>query len=73
MLEKAINTRNVKESLNARSKMYRERKMGKKPPTKNKAIDLMLEDPNLIRRPLVVKGNEYYQGYEEDSLSEFLS
>ena len=46
--------------------------MGKRMPTKKQAIDMMLQDPNLIRRPFIVKGRDFYQGFEEDTLKDFL-
>jgi regulatory protein spx len=32
--------------------------------TKSKAIDLMLEEPNLVRRPLVLAGGEAVFGFD---------
>ena len=36
-------------------------------------IRLMLKDPNLIKRPLIIKENRAYQGYEEKSLLDFVT
>lgn len=32
----------------------------------------MLKDPNLIKRPLIIKDNKAYQGFDEGSLMEFV-
>ena len=57
MLETNIDENNVKAYLNPRSAMYRDRKLSKNVPAKAEAIRLMLEDPNLIRRPVIIRGN----------------
>lgn len=56
VLEASVDATNVKAYLNPRSAIYRERKLGRKPPTKAEAIRWMLKDPNLIKRPLIIKG-----------------
>jgi arsenate reductase-like glutaredoxin family protein len=40
------------------------------PRTKKEAIDLMLANPNLIRRPIVVKGNRVIFGFEKKRYEE---
>lgn len=37
------------------------------PRTKREAIDLMLEQPNLIRRPILVKGGRVVFGFDKDA------
>jgi arsenate reductase-like glutaredoxin family protein len=39
--------------------------MKEHPPTRAQAIALMAENPNLIRRPLVIRGNRIVLGYDE--------
>ena len=46
-----------------RSPAYKARNLGARTLTKSEAIDLMLEDPNLMRRPLVLKGKKAILGY----------
>ena len=41
--------------LNPRSPAYKERDLGSKALTKKQVITLMMEDPNLIRRPIVMR------------------
>ena len=53
--------------LNPRNDMYRERGMKANPPTKDEAIALMAENANLIRRPLLVQGEQILFGYDEEA------
>lgn len=36
------------------------------PRSKKEAIDLMLQNPNLIRRPILVKGSKVIFGFDKD-------
>lgn len=54
----------MREILNPKAALYRERRMDLVPPTREEAIRLILEDPNLLRRPVVVKGKRKLFGYE---------
>jgi Spx/MgsR family transcriptional regulator len=55
LLEKLIDESHLHDFLNTRSPAYKERKLGSRKLTRKQAIDLMLEDPNLIRRPIVLR------------------
>lgn len=68
-LEKLIGNRDYREFLNTRNELYRERKMKENPPPRAEALRLMSENPNLIRRPIVVKGNQIIVGYDEEALA----
>ncbi len=72
LLEKVIRAENIYASLNQKSTTYRENSLGKRRTTKNEAIRLMLKDPNLIKRPLIIKDNKAYQGFDEESLLNFV-
>ena len=72
LLEKVIKAENIYASLNQKSTTYRENGLGKRRTTKNEAIRLMLKDPNLIKRPLIIRDNRAYQGFDEKSLAEFV-
>lgn len=73
ILEKLVDADNVKASLNTRSAIYKEKNLGKTTPDKKTAIDLMLKDPNLIKRPVIInKQGALYQGFDEESLTKFL-
>lgn len=40
--------------------------LGARKLTKSQAIDLMVKEPNLIRRPLLLKGKKAVFGYKPD-------
>jgi arsenate reductase len=67
-LEKLIGDRDYKDFLNTRNELYRERGMKENPPSRAEALKLMSENPNLIRRPILVKGNRIVLGYDEEAL-----
>lgn len=73
LLEKVIKAENIYASLNQRSTTYKDNQLGKRRTTKNEAIRLMLKDPNLIKRPLIIKDNKAYQGFDEKSLFDFVT
>ena len=66
-LDELIGARDYKEFLNPRNELYRERKMKEKPPSRAEAIKLMAKEPNLIRRPIVVKGSQIILGFDEEA------
>ena len=68
-LEKLIGSRDYRQFLNPRNELYRERGMKENPPPREEAVRLMSENPNLIRRPILVKGNRIILGYDEEALS----
>jgi len=61
-----IGEREIRPFLNTRNELYRERKMSANPPSKEEAIALMAENPNLIKRPLLVEGDDIVFGFVED-------
>ena len=63
-LEKLIGKRDYREFLNTRNELYRERGMKENPPSREEALRLMSENPNLIRRPILVKGNQMFLGLD---------
>jgi arsenate reductase/regulatory protein spx len=67
-LDALIGERDYKLFLNSRNELYRERKMKEKPPSRAEAIKLMAAEPNLIRRPVVIKGKQIVLGYDEEAL-----
>ena len=68
-LEALIGTRDYKDFLNTRNELYRERDMKQHPPSRAEALKLMSENPNLIKRPIVVKGRQIILGYDEEALN----
>jgi arsenate reductase (glutaredoxin) len=65
ILEQHIDEDNVAAFLNSRSAIYREKGMKNNLPDKQTAINLMLEDPNLIKRPLIIKGKNVLFGFKQ--------
>jgi Spx/MgsR family transcriptional regulator len=58
--------------LNTRTPLYREKNMKQKPPSKDEAIKLMLKDPNLLKRPLLIKGRKKLTGFNEAEVKQLL-
>ena len=46
--------------------------MKQKPPSKDEAIKLMLKDPNLLKRPVIIKGKNKLTGFNEAAVKELL-
>ncbi|HWZ56390.1 MAG TPA: Spx/MgsR family RNA polymerase-binding regulatory protein [Verrucomicrobiae bacterium] len=67
-LDVLIGERDYRKFLNTRNELYRSRKMGQNPPSREEALQLMAGEPNLIRRPVVVRGSEIVLGYDEEAL-----
>jgi arsenate reductase len=67
-LDKLIGRRDYREFLNSRNELYRERGMKENPPAREEALRLMSEHPNLIKRPILVKGGQIILGYDEEAL-----
>jgi Spx/MgsR family transcriptional regulator len=67
-LQTLIGNADVAEFLNTRSARYRDQGLNAKPPTKAQAITLMAQDPNLIKRPIAVKGHTTVIGFDEAKL-----
>ena len=69
-LDQLIGKRDHRKFLNTRNELYRTRKMGENPPSRDEALKLMAAEPNLIRRPVVLRGSDIVLGYDEDALSQ---
>lgn len=54
--------------LNSRNEIYRQRDMKNKTPSRAEAIRMMAGEPNLIRRPVVIRGKKISLGFDEDAL-----
>jgi Spx/MgsR family transcriptional regulator len=68
-LEKLIGNRDYTEFLNSRNELFRKRKMRENPPTRREAIRMMANEPNLIRRPVVVAGGRVVIGFDEKGIA----
>lgn len=71
-LDKLIGKRDYREFLNPRNEMYRERGMKENPPPRAEALRLMAENPNLVRRPILVKGGEIVLGFNREAFERLL-
>jgi Spx/MgsR family transcriptional regulator len=67
-LDELIGKRDHRMFLNTRNELYRTRKMGQNPPSREEALKLMAAEPNLIRRPVVLRGADIVLGYDEEAL-----
>ena len=61
-LDKLIGSRDYREFLNTRNELYRERNMKENPPSREEALLLMSQTPNLIKRPILVDGKRIVLG-----------
>ena len=62
----------IERFLNTRTPLYREKHMKQKPPAKDEAIKLMLKDPNLLKRPVIIKGKKKLTGFNEAELKQLI-
>ena len=71
-LEELIGQRDYKEFLNSRNELFRTRNMKEHPPSHVEAIQLMAKEPNLIRRPVVLRGSQMVLGFDEEQYRKIL-
>jgi arsenate reductase len=71
-LDELIGERDYQEFLNTRNELYRTRKMKEHPPSRSEAIKLMAKEPNLIRRPVVMRGSQMLLGFDEEAYRKLL-
>ena len=62
-LEKHIDADRFLDFVSLRSPVFKERPL---PASKKQAIDLMMENPNLIRRPILIRGSKVTFGFDKD-------
>jgi arsenate reductase-like glutaredoxin family protein len=61
-LEKHVDEDRFLDFVSRRSPVWKERPL---PATKQRALDLMLEQPNLIKRPILVAGSQVIFGFDK--------
>jgi arsenate reductase-like glutaredoxin family protein len=66
-LEKHIDAERFLDFVSTRSPVFKQRPL---PKSKKEAIALMLENPNLIRRPIVIKGSKVIFGFDKEQYGE---
>ena len=62
-LEKHIDPDRFLDFVSTRSPVFKERPL---PRSKKEAIDLMMENPNLIRRPIFIRGGKVVFGFDKE-------
>jgi arsenate reductase-like glutaredoxin family protein len=62
-LEKHVDPERFLDFVSSRSPVFKERGL---PRSKKEAIDLMMQNPNLIRRPILVKGSKVVFGFDKE-------
>ena len=63
--EEIIGSRAVRPFLNTRNAVYRELKLSQNPPERERAIELMVETNNLLKRPVLMVGDERVIGADQ--------
>jgi arsenate reductase len=71
-LDELIGARDYKLFLNYRNELYRAKNMKVNPPSRAEAIKSMAKFPNLIRRPVVIRGDQIVLGYDEEAYKKLL-
>ena len=71
-LQALIGERDYRMFLSTRNELYRERNMGENPPSRKDAIALMSKNPNLIKRPILLRGGQILLGFDEDAYRKLL-
>ena len=63
-LEKHVDAKRFLDFVSTRSPVFKQRPL---PKSKKEAIDLMMDNPNLIRRPILIKGSKVIFGFDKDA------
>ena len=71
-LEALISQRDYKDFLNPRNELYRTPNIKEHPPSRAEAIRLIAKEPNLIRRPVVIRGSQMVLGFDEEAYKKLL-
>ena len=66
-LGRLIGKKSIDLFLNPRSTPFKKLGLADQKVTKTRFINLMLEDPNLLKRPLLVRGSKYIFGLDRDA------
>jgi arsenate reductase-like glutaredoxin family protein len=61
-LEAHVDAKRFMDFVSTRSPVFKERPL---PRSKKEAIDLMMENPNLIRRPILINGSHVTFGFDK--------
>jgi regulatory protein spx len=72
LLERLIDESHLEDFVNTRSPSYKERGLDVRTMTKKQAIDLMMEEPNLIKRPIVLSKGKAVFGFKPEQYDSLL-
>ena len=72
-LDQLIGKRDYIPFLNSRNALFRERGMKDNPPSRTEALRLMSENPNLIKRPITIRGRKIVLGWDEEGLGDVVA
>ena len=61
-LEKHVDAERFLDFVSRRSPVFKQRPL---PKSKKEAIDLMIEQPNLIKRPILIRGSKVTFGFDK--------
>jgi arsenate reductase-like glutaredoxin family protein len=68
-LEKHVGQKNFLDFVSTRSPVFKNRPL---PKSKREAISLMVEQPNLIKRPILVKGTKVVFGFDREAIQRLI-
>lgn len=71
-IQRIVGVLPVADVLNTRHRVAKEHGWKDKAPSKTAFVKAALEDNNLLRRPVVLRGKRGVVGYDEDALRELL-
>ena len=71
-LDALIGTGSHLDYLNPKNELYRARQMKQKPPSREDAIRLMAKEPNLVRRPILRRGDQWVFGFDAEKFASLL-
>ena len=63
VLERHVDAKRFLDYVSLRSPVWKQRPL---PASRREAIDLMMENPNLIRRPILIKGSKAIFGFNKE-------
>ena len=69
-LERHVDEKRFLDFVSTRSPVFKQRPL---PKTKKEAIDLMMQQPNLIKRPIFVHGDKVIFGFDRDQYAKLAS
>lgn len=72
-LDELIGARDHLQFLNTRNEKYRALNLKANPPDRKRALALMAEEPNLVKRPLLIIGKRILFGFDEEAWRDALT